>query len=80
MNFFTLQIDLYTERMKLLLAYYRIGLRNIQKLTQYLSKKVFEEIFDPIKFLFVVKLLKLYYAPKLAESKSPLHYFYLFGN
>lgn len=41
---------------------------------------MFEETFDPIKFLFIVKLLKLYYAPKLAESKSPLHYFYLFGN
>lgn len=57
-------------------AYYRINLQNICTLTQDLSKTLFLEKFSEFKFLFICKLLALYYGPKLGEKKSPENYIY----
>lgn len=62
-----------------MLAYYRITLCNFRKLTQWISKMSYIEKFDPIKFMFIARLMRIYYSKKLGESKAPLHYFYIFG-
>jgi hypothetical protein len=62
-----------------MISYYRISLRNIQKLTQWLSKMTYLEKFNSIKFMFIVRLLRLYYLKKIGEIKSPMHYFYIYG-
>lgn len=57
--------------MELMLAYYRVNLRNVSKLTQWLSKQVHMEKMNPIKFMFVLRVLRLYFSEKLGAKNVP---------
>ena len=75
-----IQVELYLQKISLMLAYYRVSLKNINKLTQWLSKATHQEKFNPIKLMFIIRLFKIYFGQKLGVKGSPESYFYLLGS
>lgn len=63
-----------------MLQFYKISLKNISKLTKYLSWETHCEKFEPVKLKLILEILKLYYEPKKGLKNAPENYLYLLGN